>query len=69
MQNFVRFGAIEFEVRLSQEFGVKQIAATFIELYISKLHHCYLQLLYVYFCSFLTNRNRDNRIPKVLEKV
>ena len=43
MQNFVRFHAVESEIELPQEFRkTKQNSSVPTELYVQKLHHCYI---------------------------
>ena len=72
MQNFVRFQAIESEIKLSEEFWKKQNSSVPYRVICSQivsLLFLIMYILYINFCAILSTRNRDQFILKVPEKV
>ena len=73
MRNFVRFHAIESEIELSQEFGENGIAAHPTKLYITQIAPLLFLMLHILFINFCVIssifRNKNQRIPKISEKV
>ena len=72
MQNFVRFHSIEIKIKLWQKMWEKQNSSApyrAICTQITSLLFLMICILYINFCAILSTRNRDQRIPKNLEKV
>ena len=72
MQNFVRFHAIEFKIELSQKLWEKRNNSApywAICTHIVSLLFLIIHILCINFCEISSSRNRDERIPKISEKV
>ena len=71
MQNFVRFHAIESEIKLSQKFWKKEIAAPLLSYIFQNASILYLMLhiVYIIFGEILFTRSRNKLITKISEKV
>ena len=70
--NFVRFHAIESETEQSRKFWKKRNSSDpykDICTQIASLLFLMMQILHIHFCAISSTRNRDQVIPKILEKV
>ena len=72
MQNFVQFHAIESEIELAKQFRKKRNSSAPYRDKCSQIASLLFLMMYILrinFCELSFTRNRDQRIPKIPEKV
>ena len=72
MQNFVQFRAIKSNVKITTRIGKKEYQRPLLS-YMYPISIIVISnntyILYINFCEISSTRNRDQRIPKILEKL
>ena len=71
VQSFVRLHAIESEIGLLQEFGIKRSSNSLssdMHTQNASMLSLIICMVYINLCAISTNRNRGKVIPKILEK-